>query len=584
MRRGKGRIKSNISRTLTLLLSFRAVLITALLSALVPALFITVLTGLEHSRALQRAAQENTLRQVEALAEIQNRITVFARQTLGMLAGLPEIRKLEPQSSTVLLMAVREANGEFLNFTLTDGVGFVVASALLSGGYDLSDRKSIQEALIGRGFCAGEYVVSRALQEPAFNFAQTVRDEKGVVVGALGAIYRLSIYDSLIRNLSLPRGSMLGITDRYGIRLFYNPPSETNPIGGRIKGDMWKILTSEGDSGTTVMTGSDGVRRIYAFKRLRLSSVDEPYMYFVLGLPEALIMAPAREVLIRNLVLIVTVLALTLGSAWILSGIGYGRRLKAIIAATDLLHAGDFSARTGLWDDNSDLGRVAGALDRMAEALELREAERVEAAAAAEKALREKDTLLREIHHRVKNNLQVVLSLVRLQQERDGGATDLAAPTETRINAMAMVHEMLYQSADLGRVDLSAYIPRLADLVMLGGTVPVGADLRVETEPLHLSLDRAVPFALVFNELLSNACKYAIRRGGGTRIDVTLRKEGGEGVLTLQDDGPGLPDGFDPQATRGLGMTLILGLTRQLGGAFRWENRGGAFFVFRFPL
>ena len=173
----------------------------------------------------------------------------------------------------------------------------------------------------------------------SFNFAQTVRDEDGGVVGALGAIYQLSIYDSLIRNFSLPDGSMLGITDRYGVRLFYYPPVETNPVGGRIKADMWNILNSGKDSGTTLFTGSDGVRRIYAYKKLRLSPGVEPYMYFVLGLPEYGVMAPARNVLARNIALIAAVLVVTLGVAWILADVVYGRRLKAIIAATDLLHA-----------------------------------------------------------------------------------------------------------------------------------------------------------------------------------------------------------------------------------------------------
>jgi two-component sensor histidine kinase len=563
--------------------STRTAIIVVLLLALLPAFAIIVLTGNEHISYLRENAKENLLRQVETVTEIQDRITVFTRQTLTALAGLPIVRNMDAEAVEPVLEAVRKANTEFINFTLTDIRGIVVASALLVKGENLSDRKHLKDAVLRGGFGAGEYVLSRALNEPSFSFAQAVFNEEGRMTGILGAIYRLTVYSAVLDNLNLPEESILGITDSRGVRRFFHPKKETNPVGVPIKSDMWNVLTEGEDSGTTIMDGSDNVRRIYAYKKLRLYPREEPYMYFVLGVPEAAVMAPARAVLRRNIVLLALILAVVPAIALALSELVFGRRLKAIIAATARLHRGDFSARTGVPGDASDLGRVADALDRMAEALEQREVERREAALDTERALKEKELLLREIHHRVKNNLQIILSLVRLQNGTGGPPEDLSRHMTSRVNAMALVHEMLYQSEDFGRVDIASYVSRLARLVVHGDDGPAALELEIKAEPLGLSLDRAIPFGLVLNELLTNACKHAVRDRVGGKLTVELGKNGPDIVLTVRDNGPGIPEDLDLSKTPGLGVRLVRGLADQLGGSLCWENRGGAVFILRFP-
>jgi two-component sensor histidine kinase len=346
---------------------------------------------------------------------------------------------------------------------------------------------------------------------------------------------------------------------------------------------MWQILRSGGDTGTTVIEGSDGVRRIYAYKSLRLSPEKEPYMYFVLGVPEYEVMASARSELVRNLALIFLVFLLTLGIAWVLADLAFAKKLRAVIAATNFLHAGDFGSRTGVPADGSDLGRVAEALDRMAEKLEIREAERIEAERAAERSLEEKETMLREIHHRVKNNLQVILSLVRLQGNAEGSAADFSKLMETRISAMALVHEMLYRSEDLSRINMEGYVRRLAELVLHGSENPASVELSVTADILYLKLERAIPFALALNELMANAVKHAVRTDRKYRIALMLTQRDESIILRVEDDGPGLPADFNPAGSRGLGMQLILGLAHQLGGSLSWENAGGAAFILQFP-
>jgi two-component sensor histidine kinase len=563
--------------------STRTAILFVLFLALLPAFGLVVFTGYEHISHLRETSKENLLRQVEAVAEIQERITGFNRQTLTALAGLPAIRNMDGPAAEPILEAFRAANTEFINFTLTDIHGIVVASALLAKGQDLSHRKNLKDAILRKGFGAGEYVISRASSEPSFSFAQAVLSETGEVRGGMGAIYRLSVYSTLLEKLNLPEGSILGITDHKGVRLFFHPAKDTNPVGLPIKSDMWDILTGESDSGTAILYGSDDVRRIYSYKKLRLDPREGPYMYFVLGVPEAAVMAPARTVLYRNLVIFAVILVAAFGIAVFFTETVFGRRFKAIISAAEFIRGGDYSARTGVVATGFDFGRVAEALDRMAEALEAREGERREAARNIEKSLREKELLLREIHHRVKNNLQIILSLIRLQGGSGASADDFSRIMGARVNAMALVHEMLYRSEDFGRVDLEEYIERLARLVVRGDGAAGRVTLEIHAEPLALSLDRAIPFGLALNELLTNACKHAANGRDACRLALGLERNGPDIVLSVRDDGPGFHQGFDPETAPGLGLRLVLGLAAQLGGRMEWINDDGAVFILRFP-
>jgi two-component sensor histidine kinase len=289
--------------------------------------------------------------------------------------------------------------------------------------------------------------------------------------------------------------------------------------------------------------------------------------------------------MIRNLALLAGVALLGLGGAWLLDRAVLGRRLKAVTETAARIQAGDLSARTGLPPSDTDLGLLAQALDSMAQALQERQAEQTQAAEATARSLREKETLLREIHHRVKNNLQLILSLVRLQSLHQEGnpVADFPARMENRVRAMALVHEMLYGSADLGGVDLSGYIPRLAQAVVKASTQPGGVRLSVDAIPARLVLDRAVPFALLLNELVTNACKHCARPDQACGLDVTLRAEGPDLLLRVADTGPGLPPDFDPEQSPSLGLRLVATLAEQLGGTLTWENRDGAVFLVRFP-
>ncbi len=206
-----------------------------------------------------------------------------------------------------------------------------------------------------------------------------------------------------------------------------------------------------------------------------------------------------------------------------------------------------------------------------------------------ERALEEKTVLLKEIHHRVKNNLQIILSFIGLQADdaEDPAERDRLRRLEIRIRSMALVHQQLYSHGDFAAIDLAEYLRVLTE-----GVCNVYADvasrvrLRLETESVRLPLDKAVPCGLLCSELLTNACKHAFPGGRTGTLRVGCRQEGGFARIWVEDDGEGLPPGFDAAGGSGMGMTLVAELTRQLEGAasFSTPAGGGLRFEATFPV
>lgn len=201
-------------------------------------------------------------------------------------------------------------------------------------------------------------------------------------------------------------------------------------------------------------------------------------------------------------------------------------------------------------------------------------------------SLREKELLLKEIHHRVKNNLQVTSSLLRLQLARvsDDATRAVLRDSQDRIRSMALVHEMLYQSPDLSRVDFAAYVRSL--LQQLFRSYPLEKERvqhRIAIENVFLGVDQAVPCALLVNELVANALKHAFPGERTGTVEVSMIAENGSLRLSVTDDGVGLPRQVDPPRTESLGLQLVRTLADQLGGRLSVLREQGTSFIVTFP-
>ncbi|HVP96778.1 PAS domain S-box protein [Methanoregula sp.] len=203
-------------------------------------------------------------------------------------------------------------------------------------------------------------------------------------------------------------------------------------------------------------------------------------------------------------------------------------------------------------------------------------------------SLEEKEILLREIHHRVKNNLQVIISIIRLQKHQiiDPGTLAVLLDSESRVRSMALVHEKLYRSQDLAHIDIGDYLRTLTQYLFTTYSInQKQVTFHVEITNLELDINRAIPVGLILNELISNSLKHAFPQGREGRIMITGKQEGeGEIVLSIRDDGTGMPAGFDWRHSPSLGMHLVMTLTEQVQGTIDMaDSEKGVHFIIRIP-
>ncbi len=222
------------------------------------------------------------------------------------------------------------------------------------------------------------------------------------------------------------------------------------------------------------------------------------------------------------------------------------------------------------------------------EKLRMEIAQRTLAEEQIRESLREKEILLSEIHHRVKNNLQIISSLLSLQSAHvdDPKIVDALRDSQDRIRSMALIHEQLYQSDDLSRIDYADYLKSLAKaLTQTHGNRIGSVQISVHASHVFLDVARALPCSLVINELVSNSLKHAFppQCAGEIRVEF-LRKDAQSYTFAVQDNGKGLPDGFDYRNTASLGLQLVVNLVEtQLRGSIEVLHKNGVTFRATFP-
>jgi PAS domain S-box-containing protein len=211
--------------------------------------------------------------------------------------------------------------------------------------------------------------------------------------------------------------------------------------------------------------------------------------------------------------------------------------------------------------------------------------ERKEYEYTIDKSLKEKEILLQEIHHRVKNNLAIISSLIELQ--KDGLSDEMQEvfqETQTRIRSIALVHEKLYQSERLAEIDISEYVSELSRIItqtFTGKNKKI--EFREDIDSIKISIVNAVPLGLLINELLSNSFKHAFNGAGDGIIRISFKKGPDKYVVSVEDNGAGLPEGFDINEQTSMGMTLVKTLTRQIQGTLNITSDEWTRFEITFP-
>jgi two-component sensor histidine kinase len=200
-------------------------------------------------------------------------------------------------------------------------------------------------------------------------------------------------------------------------------------------------------------------------------------------------------------------------------------------------------------------------------------------------SLKEKEVLLQEVHHRVKNNLQVISSILNLQSSyvSDPHTLEILRESQQRIKSMSFIHETIYRTSDFSRLEFMDYIKSIAsNLIQSYRTSETSVEFLPEMETVGLNLDQAIPCGLIINELVSNALKYAFKGRKKGRLSIYLHEEDNEIVIAIKDDGVGLPKDFAFEKNNSLGIQLVYALIDQLDATVKVNQAEGTEFLIRF--
>ncbi|WP_048198783.1 PAS domain S-box protein [Methanocella arvoryzae] len=201
-------------------------------------------------------------------------------------------------------------------------------------------------------------------------------------------------------------------------------------------------------------------------------------------------------------------------------------------------------------------------------------------------SLREKEVLLKEVHHRVKNNMQIISSLLnlRLSGIDQEPVRQILAESQSRIRSIALVHERIYMSDDLSKINFDEYLKSLGNQLLVTYRANSGrVRLTIEGDDIYLGVDQAVPCGLIMNELISNSLKHAFPESRHGNIRIRLSSGDHKTIITIEDDGVGMPDGFSLSNAQSMGMQLVLALVEQLEGRIVLDSSRGTMFTITFP-
>ncbi len=341
------------------------------LIAVLPALAILLYTGVEQRLDAIRHAREQVLLVTHTMAEVQIDIARSARQILSTLAMLPQVNNLDIKNCNTIFKAVLGQNPNFLNIALTNPQGEVLASGLPFNLSTLKDRKHFQNALERREFSIGEYIISRVGKEtPAIAFAYPVLDTGGNPTAVLTAAISLDRFSKCYDALELDENAFIAITDHRGVRLVYYPPREkTNPVGKPIQTDAWEAGSRTRTPGIFIKKGSDGIRRIFAYRQVQLSPGSTPDFYMWAGIPEAKVLGPANAILARNLLLMLVTAASALLLSWIIGKKALISPIRELVSVAERFAKGDLEIPGQPAFESGEIGTLTRAFHDMARSL-----------------------------------------------------------------------------------------------------------------------------------------------------------------------------------------------------------------------
>jgi signal transduction histidine kinase len=368
--------------------SIRGKLLLLLLIVFLPAFGIIVTTGLSRRADEIQKAKTSALLLVHSLAAQQEQIATRTKVMLSTLAQFNEVRSLDSEACNVLFrkMHNRYPFYSVIMAVTADGNAFAASMPFERGGVNLTDRKHVQDAIRTLDFSAGEYIFGRVSKMLSLNFGYPVFDDNNHLVAVLIAGFDLHEFAKFLSRVNLPEDSAIVITDHKGVRLYRSPANDEAAPGNPISDAAFKLISGDSDEGIYETTAQDGIRRVYAFKQVRLKEGASPYLYMLAGLAKDRIFHKADRQMLWNLSILGIALLVGLFAAWIFGNFAFVRPIKRLVVAADRFGSGDMSTRTCLAHTHNEIGLLARSFDEMASLVETRSIEREKAESALNEA------------------------------------------------------------------------------------------------------------------------------------------------------------------------------------------------------
>ncbi|MCC6736436.1 MAG: HAMP domain-containing protein [Bauldia sp.] len=563
-------------------LSVSARLILLIAIAALPVFLLYVWSALDQRRSVLDAAEDQLLRSARLLAAQQDQYFLRARNVMStVLRAAAEIGTADPGCSP-LLTSIADADETFAFLGLATPDGTIVCGSIPEAvGVNISERTELIEALATGVLAVGPPRQGQFSHRPILPLALPAQTAGGGTTLVAVASLDLDGLSSTLAQSTLPAAGVGIIFNGTRSILARVPATATvdDAVFAPVRGE---IATESGGAGLVRSEAVDGVSQIWAVADL----LADQGLFVAIGIPVPQLVASADRNLMRGIGILVGVFILAAIAAWLVGESTIRYPLRRLVDAAGSLRRGNFSVRIADRPSAPELRNLGDAFNAMADAIERDSAELVTRNEKLNQAIGEKDMLVREMNHRIKNSLQLVSSMVSLQLATvsDADARASLSAAQGRVAAVAKVHERLYAGQRLDRVEVVPYLDDLAkDLSDTLGLPAAGGSVSVRAVDLVLSPDKVIPLGLIACELVTNAVKHG-PPGGAVNVEVALEREGDRIRLDVSDDGPGLPEGFDPAAQPGLGMKVIRALAMQLGGRLEVGHPPqGTTFSIRFP-
>jgi PAS domain S-box-containing protein len=355
-------------------LRFRLILL--ILLAVVPALGLTLYTGLEQRQRAANQAKDEALSLARFISSRQRQLIEGTHHFLNVLAQLPQVRSCDPTACSRLFGDLLKQYPHYLNIGVIGLDGYVFASAIpFTKPIYAADRSYFQRALKTRKFTIGEYQIGRITGKPGVNLGYPVMDDMGKVRAVVFVALDLSWLNQMSGEADLPKDSTTSLIDSDSTILARYPESEKWVGKTMLEAPIIKTILGKGE-GIIETIGEDKVRRLYAFTSFGSTENQADKIYVSIGIPSSAVFAQVNRILVRNLAFLLFISLLALSAAWFGGNLLVLRRLNPIVSAAKRLCAGDLSVRTGIAYGKGELSQLAFTFDEMAESLEKHEAER----------------------------------------------------------------------------------------------------------------------------------------------------------------------------------------------------------------